>query len=251
MVSARTAFALAALAVLATIGHAAALPIDLSASAVDLSAPAAAPQGDGLVPDTGAQRARREGWGEWLWNGAVSTVQTVATVAVCVTPGTELVLDACATVKTPGGVQLAVNEAGKLVDDTHAPIYGYQCGADDIANNKHKDELDSACLFHDVCTSTNYGDRDDYFQATFPGAIDWGSKTGSNTGNCKCETEAHRRAVAARNPYYWWTFSSWRFTSARPGVVAFFRLNMGTNCEDGELASALAIATAATCRGRC
>jgi len=54
MSSARTAFALAALAALATIGqhHAAALP-------VDLSAPAAAQRGDGLVPDAGAQRARR------------------------------------------------------------------------------------------------------------------------------------------------------------------------------------------------
>jgi len=233
MASARTAFALAALAALATIGHAAALPIDLSAPAADLSAPAAAPQGDGLVPDTGAQRARRWSWDD-VWNAGVSTVQTVATVAVCATPGSDLAFAACGIpeMSTTSHVNY---EKGELVVEETAPIYGFQCGMEDIANNKYKDELDQACLFHDVCTSTDYDNRDPYFKETFPGAIDWGKGMGNTgTGNCKCESEALRRAMAARNTYWWWTLSASRFESARFGTVLFFSKNVNSICKHGE-----------------
>lgn len=249
MSSARTAFALAALAALATIGqhHAAALP-------VDLSAPAAAPRGDGLVPDAGAQRARRvlgdlSSWAakqtapDWVGDAANSGIQA----------GNHLVNEAKQAGKAAhnsvsqagnnlakdwnGGNNAFINWWSGAANDVttfNLPGYGKHCGKDN--NNDDDvaaiDPVDKACQFHDTCTKTNYWEKSPKFVENFKhsGVTDWGPATRKNYGSCSCEKQSLRLATFASCTGVGWWGRRWQCAINKELVVAFFEANVKAMC---------------------
>ena len=208
--------------------HAAALPIDLSA-------PAAAPRGDGLVPDAGAQRARRLGVG-WFkqagtnlvndWNGGNNAATNSVSQA-----GNNLVND------WNGGNNAATNWLSGAFNDVktfNLPGYGKHCGKD---NNDEDDvaaidPVDKACQFHDTCTKTNYWEKSERFDQNFKhsGVTNWGSKTGKNYGSCSCEKQSLRLATTASCTGVGWWGRRWQCAINKELVVAFFEANVKAMC---------------------